>query len=118
AFWDSTLDRYGDAVLFLGILLGNYTTPLICFLAMIGAFITSYTRARTEALGIKTLGGVGLFERTDRIPLLFFGAIIQIWFNQALWWTMLIMVVGTHITALQRIYFAYTHLSRVPEKKN
>ncbi|MHA1745020.1 MAG: CDP-alcohol phosphatidyltransferase family protein [Promethearchaeota archaeon] len=120
AFWDSTLDRYGDAVLFVGFMLGNYTTPLIAMLGLIGAFLTSYTRARIEEVGkeagIKSMYGVGLFERTDRIPLLFLGAIVQLWVPSALEWTMVVMVIVTHFTALQRIWFAHTHLSH--EKEN
>jgi archaetidylinositol phosphate synthase len=120
AFWDSTLDRYGDAVLFIGLMLGDYTTPLIAMLGLIGAFLTSYTRARIEEVGkdtgIKSMYGVGLFERTDRIPLLFLGAIVQLWVPSALEWTMVVMVIVTHFTALQRIWFAHTHLSH--EKDN
>ena len=73
-FLDSTLDRYGDAFIFLGIILGGYITLEIGILVMIGAFLTSYTRARMEGAGIEKVSGVGLFERTDRVPILIIGA--------------------------------------------
>ncbi len=115
AFLDSTLDRYGDVFLFLGILFGEYSTPLIIIIALVGAFLTSYTRARIEALGVDSLGGIGLLERTDRVPILMIGAIFQIWISSALYWTVIILLVGAHLTAIQRIMFANKHLSKIRE---
>ena len=117
AFLDSTLDRYGDAAIFIGIILGEYTTPFLGLLAFIGAFLTSYTRARIEGLHDKSLGGIGLLERTDRVPLLMIGAIFQILFADAIWWIIIIMIIGSHITVLQRIHYAFKNLSRKREEK-
>jgi archaetidylinositol phosphate synthase len=117
AFLDSTLDRYGDAAIFIGIILGAYIDPFLGFLAFIGAFLTSYTRARIEGLHNKSLGGVGLLERTDRVPLLLIGAIFQFFFTDAIWWTMILMIIGSHITVFQRILYAYKNLSRNREEK-
>ena len=117
AFLDSTLDRYGDAAIFIGIILGSYTNPILGLLAFIGAFLTSYTRARIEGLHNKSLGGVGLLERTDRVPLLLIGTIFQFFFAEAIWWTMILMIIGSHITVLQRIFYAYMNLSRNREDK-
>ena len=117
AFLDSTLDRYGDAAIFIGIILGAYIDPFLGLLAFIGAFLTSYTRARIEGLHNKSLGGVGLLERTDRVPLLLIGTIFQFFFTEAIWWTMIIMIIGSHITVFQRILYAYKNLSRNHEDK-
>ncbi|MFX1418847.1 MAG: CDP-alcohol phosphatidyltransferase family protein [Promethearchaeota archaeon] len=111
-FLDSTLDRIGDFFLFIGVILAGYTNYLIGIIVIIGAFLTSYTRAKIEALGEKNLYGVGLVERTDRVPILFIGAIFQIWFATALGWTMVILAIGTNITVLQRIIFAYRKFSK------
>ncbi len=111
-FLDSTLDRIGDFFLFIGVILGGYTTMEIGLIVLIGAFLTSYTRAKIEALGVDNLYGVGLLERTDRVPILLIGAILQIWFPSTLWWTMIILAVGTNITALQRIIFAFRKFSK------
>lgn len=116
-FLDSTLDRIGDFFLFTGIIFGGYTSMEIGILALVGAFLTSYTRAKIEALGIDNLYGVGILERTDRVPILFIGAIFQIWFTTAIWWTMLILAVGANITALHRIIYAFCKFSKNKEIK-
>ncbi|MFX0082841.1 MAG: CDP-alcohol phosphatidyltransferase family protein [Candidatus Hodarchaeota archaeon] len=111
SFLDSTLDRIGDFFIFSGVIFGRYVGIEIGIMVIIGAFLTSYTRAKIEALGIDNLYGVGLIERTDRVPLLFIGAILQIWFPTAIWWTMVVLAVGTNFTALQRIIFAFRNFS-------
>lgn len=115
AFLDSTLDRIGDFFIFTGVILGGYTKIEIGLLVLIGAFLTSYTRAKIEALGIDNLYGVGLIERTDRVPILFIGSILQLWFPTSIWWTMVVLAVGTNFTALQRIIFAYRKFSNKEE---
>jgi len=111
AFLDSTLDRIGDFLLFFGIILGGYTEVYIGFLALAGAFLTSYTRAKIEALGIPNLYGVGLLERTDRVSIILIGSILQNWFPTAIWWTMIFLAIGTNITAIQRIVYAIKKFS-------
>lgn len=107
AFLDSTLDRISDFFIFVGTIIGAYTSFEIGIIALVGAFLTSYTRARIEALGVENLYGVGLLERTDRIPILLIGTVLQIWFPYAIWWTMIFLAIGTNITAVQRIIYAY-----------
>ena len=111
AFLDSTLDRIGDFIIFFGIILGGYTEVYIGLLTLAGAFLTSYTRAKIEALGTPSLYGVGLLERTDRISIILIGSIFQIWFPTAIWWTMIFLVIGTNITAIQRIVYAVKKFS-------
>lgn len=86
AFFDSTLDRVGEAVLFAGIAIYFVTTPtqavpvlgvVFALVALTGSFLVSYTRARAEGLGMDCK--VGLAQRPERIlgvgvPTLFFGA--------------------------------------------
>ena len=116
-FLDSTLDRIGDFFLFFGVILSGYTTIEIGLIVLLGVFLTSYTRAKIESMGVENLYGVGILERTDRVPILFIGAILQIWFPIALWWTMIVLAVGTNITALQRIIFAFRKFSRKNKKE-
>ena len=111
AFLDSTLDRIGDIFIFFGIILSGYTNVYIGLITLAGAFLTSYTRAKIESLGVPNLYGVGLLERTDRVPILFIGSIFQIWFPTAIWWTMVILAIGTNITVLQRLIFAFKKFS-------
>jgi len=111
AFLDSTLDRIGDFIIFFGIILGGYTEVYIGLLTLAGAFLTSYTRAKIEALGEPNLYGVGLLERTDRVPIILIGSILQIWFPAAIWWTMVFLAIGTNITTIQRIVYAIKKFS-------
>jgi len=117
AFLDSTLDRIGDFFLFFGVILGGYTSIEIGLIVLIGAFLTSYTRAKIEALGVKSMYGVGLIERTDRVPILLISCILQIWFSNSIFWAMIILAVGGNITVIQRFYYAYKKLSNIKEEK-
>jgi len=70
ALYDSTLDRYGEMTMFLGIcyyLISNhfFFSSLFAFIAMIGSIMVSYIRARSEALGVECK--VGLMQRPERI---------------------------------------------------
>ena len=111
SFLDSTLDRIGDYLIFFGIILGGYTIICIGLITLAGAFLTSYTRAKIESLGIPNLYGVGLLERTDRVPIILIGSILLIWFPTAIWWTMLFLAIGTNITVIQRIVYAFKNFS-------
>lgn len=77
AFLDSTLDRVGDAAIFGGLVLyyatshpetdlGGPTLYLCLSLAcLVLGNLTSYARARAEALGMQAKGGIA--ERSDRV---------------------------------------------------
>jgi len=105
AFLDSSIDRFSDAALFLGLLAyyasqGSYHQIVLIGAALTGSLATSYTRARAEGLGLKD--EVGLFTRTERIILLAIGLIA----NQMiviLW----IIAVLSNFTALQRIFHVW-----------
>ena len=118
SFLDSTLDRIGDHLIFFGIILGGYTELYIGLITLAGAFLTSYTRAKIESLGIPNLYGVGLLERTDRVPIILIGSILQIWFPLAIWWTMILLAIGTNITVVQRIVFAFKNFSTKKDEKS
>jgi len=71
AFLDSTLDRFGDAAIFAGLALyfagpgdSQPLTALALYCLVLGS-ITSYARARAEALGMQAK--VGIAERADRL---------------------------------------------------
>ena len=71
AFWDSTLDRLGDAAIFGGLAM-YYVGPgdndvfvaLAIYCLTMGS-VTSYARARAESLGMQAK--VGIAERADRL---------------------------------------------------
>lgn len=78
ALYDSVLDCYSELVLFLGIcyyLISHhyFLSSLFAFIAMIGSMMVSYTRARSEGLGIENKGG--LMQRPERVILIAVSAI-------------------------------------------
>ncbi len=71
AFLDSTLDRYGDFVVYAAIAVhyaaarpANVTFVLLAVLAMFNSFMISYTRARSE--GLARSCSVGYWQRGER----------------------------------------------------
>jgi CDP-diacylglycerol--glycerol-3-phosphate 3-phosphatidyltransferase len=73
ALFDSVLDRYSELIMFLGICYylvayHYFLSSLFAFVAMIGSMMVSYTRARSEGLGIQNKGG--LMQRPERVVLL------------------------------------------------
>jgi CDP-diacylglycerol--glycerol-3-phosphate 3-phosphatidyltransferase len=74
AFYDSTLDRVGDGVTFIGIGTFLLVTPgirlpivgaVLCMVAILASLLVSYARARAEGLGIDCK--VGIVQRAERI---------------------------------------------------
>lgn len=71
AFLDSTLDRFGDAAIFGGLVLyfaGPGDSKLYLTLSLVNLVmgsLTSYARARAEAAGFHAKGGIA--ERADRL---------------------------------------------------
>ncbi len=110
AFFDSTLDRYADGFLFMGLAYyfsehGNQTGVLLGILALMGSLLVSYTRARAEGLDLDCK--VGLFTRMERIAVLLI-MLLTGWVIPGLW----IMVIGTHVTVLQRMVYVYQQLKK------
>lgn len=107
AFFDSTIDRYAEALIFLGLLLhyqnvpGAYYELSFVYMAIIGSLMVSYTRARAEALGLECK--VGILARPERVILLSIGLIIG-WLP----FTLAILALFTNFTAMQRIYHVWT----------
>lgn len=71
AFWDSTLDRIGDAAIFGGLAMyyvgpgdNEWFAALAIYCLSMGS-VTSYARARAESLGMQAK--VGIAERADRL---------------------------------------------------
>lgn len=106
AFLDSTLDRYSESITLLGLTFfyasqrNSQLQLLLIFLALIGSWMVSYTRARAEGLQIECKGG--LLQRPERIALLIAGLLLN-WMAPVLW----ILAILTNVTAIQRIYEVY-----------
>ena len=104
-FFDSLLDRYADAVILCGIILGGLTNVTWGLAALMGSLLVSYARARAEAAGVK-MESVGLAERAERIVLLALASFFSYVWLDALNWGVLLLAVLTNLTVVQRaIYF-------------
>jgi CDP-diacylglycerol--glycerol-3-phosphate 3-phosphatidyltransferase len=107
AFWDSTLDRFSDIALFLGLIylyadLRRTDYVMVAALAMMFTIMTSYARARAESLIDKCK--VGFMERPERIVLFMIGAFTDR--MAAVLWVILVLSI---VTVANRIH--YTHLA-------
>jgi CDP-diacylglycerol--glycerol-3-phosphate 3-phosphatidyltransferase len=108
-FLDSTLDRAGEAILFIGVgtwLLRTQPEPVLPMLALMialaGSFLVSYTHARAQGIGLAA--SVGLAPRTERLVLMILGvALAGLGLTIGLIGVLLILAVLTVITVVQRI---------------
>ncbi len=112
AFWDSTLDRFSDIALFLGLIylyadLRRTDYVMVAALAMMFSIMTSYARARAESLIEKCK--VGFMERPERIVLFMIGAFTDR--MAAVLWVILVLAV---FTVADRIYYTYLVLNQKP----
>jgi phosphatidylglycerophosphate synthase len=106
AFFDSTLDRYGEFFIFSSIAFtGDSFLVFLCFAALLGSFLTSYTRARADSLGVDIKEG--FLTRVERIIILIIGLIIL---PEQIVYIIAILAIGSNITAIQRILIAYKRL--------
>ncbi len=110
AYLDSTMDRYSDMVLYMGLMIlyaRLNRTPLmvLVWVAAFGSFMTSYARARAESLIPRCT--VGLLERPERIVLLVFGALTNR-IAAVLW----VIAILSNLTAVQRVVYTYVELKR------
>jgi CDP-diacylglycerol--glycerol-3-phosphate 3-phosphatidyltransferase len=106
AFLDSTLDRYSEGAMYLG--LAAYFVgvggPLQRWLvlataaALAGSFLVSYVRARAQSLGFAC--ETGLFARPERVVLTVVGLIFG---GVVLYTVVFVLAILTNLTALQRI---------------
>jgi len=75
AIFDSTLDRYAEFFIYLGIAyyFRHHWALWLCIFALFGSLMVSYTRARAEGLGIECQ--IGIMQRAERLGLLALGSL-------------------------------------------
>src|SRR4051812_23959379 len=105
AFLDSTLDRYSDMALYMGLLVyyarhGHTAYVILAAAATAGSVMVSYARARAESL--IPACKVGFMERPERVVLLILGGAFDR-MAPALW---VIAVVST-LTVIHRIVYTW-----------
>ncbi|MCB0909483.1 MAG: CDP-alcohol phosphatidyltransferase family protein [Nocardioidaceae bacterium] len=110
AFLDSTLDRVGDAAVFAGLavyFVGPGDSMLYLSLALVclvSGSLTSYARARAEALGFEAK--VGIAERADRLVsiLVMTGFSGMFGLPILLYVTLWALAIASTVTVVQRIW--------------
>jgi CDP-diacylglycerol--glycerol-3-phosphate 3-phosphatidyltransferase len=137
AFFDSTLDRYSDTFLFIGlayyfaggqVLFRTHSshvsmdpspwTVVLIILAITGSYMVSYTRARAESLGVECK--VGLMQRPERVVLLIIGSLLGSIPGVGptlLQCSILILALSSNITAMHRILHVRNRILREAETK-
>lgn len=111
AFLDSTLDRFGDAAIFSGLVLylaGRGEDPVGAVLALaclVLGSIVPYARARAEGLGMRA--DVGIAERADRlVVVLTTTALVGLGLPPAVLTVVLgVLALASLVTVVQRVVF-------------
>jgi CDP-diacylglycerol--glycerol-3-phosphate 3-phosphatidyltransferase len=107
AFLDSVLDRYSEAVVFIGLIVwySRADDPFavaVTALALAGSFMVSYCRARAEGLGLDC--EVGLLQRPERIVVLGLGLMLAEYTHPlVLVAVLIVLALLTNVTAAQRM---------------
>lgn len=107
ALLDSSLDRYSEVFMFLGVAihfvkLNYHTTSIMVVLALGGSLMVSYVRARAEGLGYACK--VGIMQRPERILSIGVGALIHQYVLLIFVWMIAILA---NFTAFQRMYHVW-----------
>jgi CDP-diacylglycerol--glycerol-3-phosphate 3-phosphatidyltransferase len=115
AFLDSTVDRYSEGVVYLGILIyfldrHDGWRPIVVLIALAGSFLVSYVRARAQSLGFTC--DVGILARPERVVIIVAGLILEsfglkIGSATPLTLALVVLAIGTNFTAVQRIWVVW-----------
>jgi archaetidylinositol phosphate synthase len=110
-FLDSLLDRYADAFVYVGIIIGRLCDSFWGFAALIGSLLVSYTRAKAEAAGLK-MESVGLAERAERIIILIIASLVALFWQPktAIGIGIILLAILSNLTVAQRALYAYQKL--------
>lgn len=124
AFLDSNLDRLSDAVIVIGLILGNYIHYILGYIMLFLILMISYIRSKAESQGIN-MRGIGFMERAERLIILWFLFIgeIEIYFftNLVLGYhftlfipiSMIVFTILLLLTVIQRIVFSLKKLRKI-----
>ncbi len=115
---DHTFDRYAEFFFLLGIMMGNFASPVLVFFCYEGMIMASFIRAKAESSGIVESCSVGIMERKEKITLILIGSFLEFAWIETSWlpfwpWTdfgpiaAAVFIVGlfSNISALQRLEY-------------
>lgn len=123
AFFDSTLDRYSESIILLGMLVYALQRPdlhdlfwpfaheqfwmiTVIYIAVVGSLMVSYTKARAEGLGLECK--TGLLARPERVVILALGLL-----SGTSIWALALLAVFSQVTAIERIVHVWRITGRV-----
>ena len=112
-FLDSLLDRYADAAVYAGLIVGGLCDKLWGLTALTGSLLVSYTRARAEAAGIK-MESIGLAERAERMIILAIVSLVAFFWQPetSMNTGIILLAILSNLTVLQRGLYAYKKLKK------
>ena len=119
-FLDSSLDRYSEGVIYMGLLWyflqrGRTLEPMLIFAVIVGSMMVSYTRARATALNVDA--EVGIMARSERIGALAIALILSPVLPDIVTWALWLVAIGAQITTFQRILHVYNQTDKVAVRK-
>jgi CDP-diacylglycerol--glycerol-3-phosphate 3-phosphatidyltransferase len=112
AFLDSTIDRFEESIVFLGLVIyyaweGARWELLVLLIVTVASLMVSYTRARAESLGAACQ--VGVMTRPPRVALLIVGLILDQVFI-----ALIILAVMALSTAFHRMFHVWRVMGGEP----
>jgi archaetidylinositol phosphate synthase len=110
-FLDSLLDRYADATVYAGVIIGGLCEPIWGLAALVGSMMVSYSRARAETAEMK-MESIGVAERAERILILAVASIAAIFWLPALNIGIILLAVLSNFTVVQRGLHVYNSLKK------
>lgn len=118
-FMDSLLDRYADAVVYIGIIMGGLCDIIWGLATLVGSMLVSYSRARAEAVGVN-MESIGIAERAERIIILTAASLAAIFWSAHIVINagMILLAALTNLTVLQRSLHVYRKLQKKEAARN
>jgi CDP-diacylglycerol--glycerol-3-phosphate 3-phosphatidyltransferase len=116
AFWDSTLDRYSEGCVLLGIVIYGLNRNsdwivVLAFVTLIGSLLVSYARSRAETLGVDCK--VGIMTRLERVAVTIVMLLLNPFYPDVpLLIGLGLMAVFTNITVIMRIMHVRREMDR------
>ena len=107
AYLDSVFDKISESIIFIGLAIGGLANPVISLIALSISLLVSYTRAKSEAVGVE-LKGVGIGERAERLLLI--GILGLIPLEGILQVAVILVCILAGITLFQRMYYTVQKL--------
>lgn len=111
ALLDSVCDRYADGFIFIAFsyYFAVQERPALLALALaalLGSLLVSYVRARADGVGV--VASIGWFTRFERTVVIVVMTLLPMLLEIGL----IVLAIGTHLTALQRLWFVKKSLEQ------